>query len=42
MSAGSFFVAMVAMAQNHFQELYLHLKTGRVNNFSVKSVSPLS
>lgn len=41
MSAGSLFVVIVAMAQNHFHELHLHLKTGRVGNSSVNSVSPL-
>lgn len=40
MSAGSLFVVIVAMAQNHFHELDLHLKTGRVDSSSVNSVSP--
>lgn len=41
MSAGSLFVVIVAMAQNYFHELDLHLKTGRVDSSSVNSVSPL-
>lgn len=35
-------MAMVAIAQNHFQGLYLHLRTGRVDNCSVNSISLLS